>query len=280
MQAGASEPDRKTYLSVKLNIVPARTGIQWVKLGLQTFFRQPFALAGLFLLYFMAMTLLGLIPLLGTGAALILAPAATLGIMAAAREAAEGRFPLPTLLVTAFRGGPQRTRAMLTLGAIYAVALLAALMLASLFGGPATPAPAPADPNALPKPELTPALAILAVLQLPLLVLFAHAPALVYWHGLTPVKALFFALVAFWRNIGAFLAFVAAWMGVVLVLLLVLGLVLQLLGTGMSMATAFPMVLLIGTVGTCSLYFSYRDSYVAPGGEEPPAPPAPEEETP
>ena len=33
---------------MKLNIVPARTGIQWVKLGIQTFFRQPLALSGLF----------------------------------------------------------------------------------------------------------------------------------------------------------------------------------------------------------------------------------------
>jgi len=36
---------------MKLNIVPARTGITWVKLGIQTFFKQPLALAGLFFLW-------------------------------------------------------------------------------------------------------------------------------------------------------------------------------------------------------------------------------------
>ncbi len=29
---------------MKLNIVPARTGLVWVKLGVSTFFRQPLAL--------------------------------------------------------------------------------------------------------------------------------------------------------------------------------------------------------------------------------------------
>ena len=35
---------------MKLNIVPARTGLQWVKLGLRTFMQQPFALTALFFL--------------------------------------------------------------------------------------------------------------------------------------------------------------------------------------------------------------------------------------
>ena len=44
----ASNGTSTAYLFVKLNIVPARTGLQWVKLGIRTFLRQPLALAGLF----------------------------------------------------------------------------------------------------------------------------------------------------------------------------------------------------------------------------------------
>jgi hypothetical protein len=33
---------------MKLHLVPARTGLAWVKLGMRTFLRQPLALAGLF----------------------------------------------------------------------------------------------------------------------------------------------------------------------------------------------------------------------------------------
>ena len=31
---------------MKLNIVPARTGLQWVKAGIRTFLQQPMALPG------------------------------------------------------------------------------------------------------------------------------------------------------------------------------------------------------------------------------------------
>ena len=36
---------------MKLNIVPARTGTQWVREGVRTFFKQPLAMAGLFFMF-------------------------------------------------------------------------------------------------------------------------------------------------------------------------------------------------------------------------------------
>jgi hypothetical protein len=50
---------------VKLNIVPARTGILWVKLGVKTFLKQPLALTGLFFMYMAAVLVISQIPLLG-----------------------------------------------------------------------------------------------------------------------------------------------------------------------------------------------------------------------
>ena len=47
---------------MKLNIVPARTGIQWVKLGIRTFVKQPLALAGLFFMYMTAVIAVAQIP--------------------------------------------------------------------------------------------------------------------------------------------------------------------------------------------------------------------------
>lgn len=258
---------------MKLNIVPARSGIQWVKLGVRTFFKQPLALAGLFFLYFMVVSLLASVPVVGAAIAFMLAPAATLGIMAAAEAAAEGKFPMPSILLAAFRRGPQRTRAMLALGAIYAVVLLAILVVASLLGGPAPAAP---EASATPQPpELTPSLALFALLQLPLLVVFAHAPALVHWHGLSPGKSLFFSLVAFWRNLGAFVVFGLAWMAVLALVILALGLMIKAFGSAASIATFMPAALIVASMVTCSLYFTFRDCYQAdetdnpPGGENP-----------
>ena len=101
---------------MKLNIVPARAGLQWVKLGLLTFSKQPLALAGLFFMYMTAATLLSLLPVVGLVLALAIVPAATLGLMAATQEALKGRFPMPTVLISAFRAGRQRLRAMVVLG--------------------------------------------------------------------------------------------------------------------------------------------------------------------
>jgi hypothetical protein len=53
-------------------------------------------------------------------------------------------------------------------------------------------------------------------LYLPLSLLFWHAPALVHWHGVPPLKSLFFSLVACMRNFKAFTLFGLAWVGVFL----------------------------------------------------------------
>src|SRR5688500_12229407 len=104
---------------MKLNVVTPRTGIEWVKLGLRTFFKQPLALAGLFFMYMTAVLLLSQIPVVGVVVGGMLVPAATLVLMAATAEASRGRFPMPSVLISAFRAGRQQARAMLLLGVIY-----------------------------------------------------------------------------------------------------------------------------------------------------------------
>ena len=103
---------------MKLNIVPARTGIAWVKLGVRAFWRQPMALAALFFMTMAAMSLASMVPLVGPAIALTLLPSATLAMMVAAAEATQGRFPTPAVLLVAFRTGRQRLRDMLQLGAL------------------------------------------------------------------------------------------------------------------------------------------------------------------
>ena len=102
---------------MKLHIVPARTGLAWVKLGIRAFWRQPMALAALFFMTMAAMSLATMIPLVGPAVALALLPSATLAMMVAAAEAVQGRFPTPAVLLVAFRTGRQHLRDMLVLGA-------------------------------------------------------------------------------------------------------------------------------------------------------------------
>lgn len=258
---------------MKLNIVPARTGLLWVKLGIQTFFRQPLALAGLFFMYMAAVLVLGAIPMLGPVVVMVLMPAATLGMMVASEQAAQGRFPMPSVLVSAFRAGKQRARAMLVLGVVYALVLVAISLLASLlFPEGISVEPMQETPSGAPQIQVKPGFLFAGALQLPFVVLFAHAPALVHWHGITPMKSLFFSAVAFWRNLGAFVVFGAGWLFVLVLVGLGFSLLFALLGGGVSGTLMLPITLLVITMMATSMYFSFRDSFQA--SPDQPAPPA------
>jgi MFS family permease len=250
---------------VKLNIVPARTGLTWVKLGVTTFLRQPLALTGLFFMYLAAVLVILQVPVVGMVLAAMIVPAATLGLMAATAEASSGRFPMPTVLLSAFRAGRQRGRAMLVLGAIYTVGSLIATVLASLLvGGSGVEAAADAQGQTV---DFR-ALAVL-LLHLPLVLLFWHAPALVHWHGVPPVKSLFFSAVACLRNIGALLVYGFAW---VLLFLLAgfaasaLGMLMG--GAGVARSIVMPTALVLVAMFSTSLYFTFRDSFHADDPQE------------
>jgi hypothetical protein len=252
---------------MRLNPVPAGTGLTWVRLGVRTFLRQPLAMGGLFFMFMGAVSVLSVVPLIGTGLALVLVPAATLGLMAASREADAGRFPMPLTLVSAFREGPQRSKAMLTLGAGYAGALLLLMVLAALLAGGGDAAPA------LNEGEMTPEALraafsggpfwFLLLLYVPVLTAFWHAPALVHWHGVSPVKSLFFSLLACWTNKGAMLVFMAGWVGVFAAVGLVLSLLAVLLGSATAMQVVlYPLVLLMAAMFHTSIWFTFRDSFL------------------
>ncbi|MBA4262078.1 MAG: hypothetical protein C0443_08720 [Comamonadaceae bacterium] len=250
---------------MKLNIVPARTGLTWVQLGIKTFLRQPLAMAGQFFMFMAVVSLLSVVPLLGTAIALALVPAATLGLMAASREAHAGRFPMPVTLISAFRAGPERMRAMLMLGAAYAGALLLVVLLGSLLGAGGPPPASQADqmtPEALRAAFDVSSLWPILLLYLPVLAAFWHAPALLHWHGVSPVKSLFFSLMACWANKGAMLVFMAAWLVVILLAGLVISLIGGLLGGAAALQVImYPLVLLLAAMFHTSLYFTFRDSF-------------------
>jgi hypothetical protein len=256
---------------VKLNIVPARTGVQWVKLGVQTFFKQPLALAGLFFMYMAAVLVLTQLPVIGVLLGGMMVPAATLGLMAATEEATKGRFPMPSVLLSAFRAGRQRVRAMLVLGVAYTVASMLVTALAGLLAGNPAPIPSPPAGGAETAPAMDAGVLVALVLHVPLFVLFWHAPALVHWHGVSPGKSLFFSAVACMRNLGAFLMYGATWAGVFLAVAFVMGtLGLMLGGNAVARSVMMPVALLMAAMFSTSIYFTFRDSFVAESPSEAP----------
>lgn len=254
---------------MKLNIVAARTGLLWVKLGIRTFFRQPLALAGLFFMFMAAVTVVSLVPLIGFVLAMMLLPAATLGLMVATREAMDGRFPMPVVLLAAFRAGRQQARAMLVLGALYALGFLAAMAasylidggdFARVYLGGATP-----TRETMLEPTFQGAMWVFIGLHLPLSLMFWHAPALVHWHGVPPLKSLFFSIVACFRNFWAYAVFGLTWLALLVLVVVCVTTLAALLGNpSLAGDILFPALLLIAAMFFTSLYFTFRDSFEPP----------------
>jgi hypothetical protein len=259
---------------MKLQIVPARRGIQWVKLGILTFFKQPLAMAGLFFMFLALMSVLSLVPIIGSALALALLPGATLGLMAASKEAANGKFPMPLILLTAFRAGRQQLRAIATLGGLYALGFVLVLGLSTLIdggkfaklyllGGSMTA-------DLLQDGDFQFAMLAASAMYLPLSLMFWHAPALVHWHGVAPVKSLFFSFVACMRNFWAFAVYGLVWMGVFLGFGVTMAAIAGLLGNaGILAATLYPAAMLMAATFFTSIYFTFVDSFAFDSGENP-----------
>jgi hypothetical protein len=259
---------------MKLNIVPARTGLTWAKLGIKTFFKQPLAMSGLFFMFMALLSLATLLPVVGSVLALALLPAATLGLMAATREATLGKFPMPSILISAFRAGQQRKQAMMVLGGLYAVGFLGLMAVTVvidggdfaklyLMGGKITE-------EMVNEGSFQAAMWAALLLYLPLSLMFWHAPALVHWHGISPVKSLFFSFIACFKNLGAMTVYALAWVGVFMLVGLAVALIATLLGSPTFVGIAmFPAAMLMVSMFFTSLYFTFEGSFVADEEELP-----------
>ena len=256
---------------MKLKLVPARQGIVWVRMGMRTFFKQPLALTGLFFMFMAAMSVLSIVPLLGSGIALALLPAATLGLMVATEEANKGKFPMPVVLISAFRAGHQRLRSMAILGVLYALGFALVMGLSTLvddgqfarlyLGGEV-------NPEQLMQSDFELAALMAMALYLPLSLMFWHAPALVHWHGISPVKSLFFSLVACLRNFWAYALFGLTWMAAFLTVGVVVAIIAAVAGSpAIINAILFPVGLSMAAMFFTSIYFTFIDTFDLTPGE-------------
>lgn len=262
---------------MKLNIVPARRGAVWVKQGMRAFFNQPLAMIGLFFMFMALMSIATLLPFIGSVVALVLLPGATLGLMAASQESMKGNFPMPSILVSAFRAGKQRLQAMLVLGVLYAVGFLLIMGVTTLvdggqfarlylLGGKITE-------ELLSSGDFLAAMWVALALYVPLSMVFWHAPGLVHWYGVSPVKSLFFSAIACLRNMGAYTVYSLVWLGVFIGVGIVLTTVAAVAGDPALLSVVFlPVAMLVVAMFFTSIYFTFLDSFVATDAALPPSP--------
>lgn len=267
---------------MKLHIVPARTGLLWVKLGIQTFWRQPMALTALLFLSMAAVSLLGMFPIIGPYLALILMPTVFLVMMLGAAEASQDRSPRPGLLLAPFKAGKARIQALTILGALYAIGIVLISLLTAVFddgtlaqlslGGEAM-TPELAE-QIVQQPGFQLALWSGFILYNLLALLMWHAPALVQWHGVSPIKAVFFSVVACLRNFRAFFMYALGWAGLTIAAGMVLALLTVLLSSilgGSAALAANILTIMLGmalvTMFLTSAVFTFRDCFSPPDSE-------------
>lgn len=253
---------------MQARIVETRKGAVWLADGWRLFRAAPLAWLALVFAYWIIMTLASVVPIIGVAAASVMVPAFSVGFMAAAR-AASRRGPVELGLL--FEGFRHHRNSQLILGVIYFACLgllLAATMLVDE-GALATwmlTGKRP-DEETLQSADFLAALVLAAVLYAPVLMMFWFAPPLAAWHGIAPLKALFFSFFACLLNWRPFLAYgaVSAIFALVLPLLVLFILMLASFRVA-AMSLVFPLLLVLLPTLFASFYASYRDIF----GVEPP----------
>ena len=120
-------------------------------------------------------------------------------------------------------------------------------------------------------PAFQAALWVALAFYVPLAAAFWHAPALVHWHGISPVKSLFFSTLACWKNKGALLLFGLGWVGMFILGGILTSVVVSLAGGGaLARGLVMPAVMLMASMFFSSLYFTFRDSFLLDQPEDAP----------
>ena len=248
---------------MQARIVQTARGAQWLLEGWRLFRAAPLGWLAMVFAYWLLMTLVSVVPLVGVAAASIMVPAFSVGFMAAARAAAHKG---PVELVLLFEGFRNHLRSQLTLGVGYFACLALVLAATALADGGALAgwmlsARRP-DEEVLHSDAFLAALGAAAALYTPVLMMFWFAPPLAAWHGTAPAKALFFSFFACLMNWRAFLAYGAVTAVVALALPLAVVSVVALASLGLpAMSLVFPLLIVLLPTLFASFYASYRDVF-------------------
>jgi hypothetical protein len=259
---------------MKARVVPSARGLRWLTEGWRMFRVAPLGWLALVFGYWLAMTILSLVPVIGLAAASILVPVFSVGFMAASRAASRGQ---PVQLAMLFAGFRERLPAQLALGAIYLGAL------AVVIGGSALADDGELarwlltgkrpEEEALQSDSLLSGMVAAAALYAPVMMMYWFAPLLAAWHGMAPPQALFYSFFASLMNWRAFLAYGAA-VAFVMFLLPTIVLTLLLFVSGgalrvQPMALVLPLLLIMLPTLFASFFASYRDVFGAQEGAAP-----------
>lgn len=245
-------------LRLRARVVRAARGARWLADGWRFFRAAPIGWTAIVFAYLVLMIVATAVPAVGALALAVLTPSLSVGFMAVARAASRGA---PVELALALEGFRLGVRSQLALGCIYAAAIAAIVGVGGLLLGEL-----PAEPK---RPEDAGArLAGIALMYVPVMMMFWFAPILAAWHSTTAAKALFFSFMAFLMNWRAFLVYGAVTgAAIFIVVLLVVTLARSILPELPPGRLMLPLFIVVFPTLAGSYYASYRDVFTEPNGE-------------
>lgn len=247
--------------------LPARAGQSWLREAYQLYRKNPPLLISAAMAYLLVGVGIGLLPFVGSFLLPLIQPMLTVLLANVCGVIALSQLPTQASLLRTLAA---RRPALLQLGglnvAITIGCTLLATLLANLLGAPANLADINED-------NIHAILLPMVLFMIPVFFATWFAPLLTAWHDVQPAKAMFFSVVAVWRNLRAFFVFFMNVMlfGVILpsLVLIVLGMlfpgakdILQSLMQFILLMTLLPILL------SCA-FISYRQVFA-----EEAAPPA------
>lgn len=249
--------------------LPPTYGFYWIQGGWRLFKAQPLALLFWSLATHILLQISFILPLLGQAAVLVLTPSMTFIVLNASwRIEQQHTMRLGDWLEPV---KPANTRTQLVrLGFLY---MLCSLIIAFVAITPfmddimqAVDHQGQVEFTALLQAMQKP-MTLFTVLYVLLSGLFWHTPALVGWHHIPIKQALFFSMVACWRNKWGFLLYGAFWFGLIFA---TKQLTSVLLSSGMQSATVQFILTPINMILMAVLYASFYPAYLTIFGVRPP----------
>ena len=243
-------------------ILPFNAGWYWIQEGYRICMRQPLAMFFWSMTLGLLITFTYLVPFIGQMALIIATPSLTFMTLSACRRIDAGETMQLGMWSQPLRDRDTRKRLIL-LGLAY-------LVCCFLGGVVATVPYLDSLTAAIEGQDQIDELALLQAMQAPMLtfgilyvlisMFFWHAPALIGWHGVPMKRALFYSMVACWRNKWAFLLYGVSW-GVIFVGMQLAGGLLSTIGIPPGVVQLFMMPLNIAVAAV--LYASFYPAYVS-----------------
>lgn len=249
--------------------IPAKTGLQWIKEGYQTFKLQPFGFLMLFAAYFLIKQIVSFIPF-GDFLSLIVFPIFIMAIAQSCIDVKEGKRIRLNLLFAQLRS--KHLPSLLSLGVLYPVTIYVALGLSSLADGGTlwqlflgSQAP---DLETAAQGHIFLSLFIAALISIPSSMAFWYAAPLIMWQDMPLKKALFYSFFAVYKAIKAFIIYGILWGFIIMpVVSLIVSCIALFVNMELGRILALITSIILATIMYCSFFSTYKTMF----GEKPEA---------